>query len=417
MGGSRPINVVAGAICLSVTVHIGLAVLAGSVAVAAGQNDSRPGERDVAPMVLAWAEEDPLPEPDPPREPKQPEPPAPQPEPIEQLRLGIAESDQASENWMGFAEPTPHAAAKSDVEQPALDPAAGTPAPIGTPSPAAPTGADTAQAVPPAPIPAPVLPPVTSPPEVSPPGVQPDDARTTEAPPREPIDAGGPDLTDDTTAQPEESGTQQPEVVDPELPLMVEGDTDTPRLAEPLASGFVGPPFEASESEQEAVESAIAAAPQPPPTPPAVPQTNVPPDAAGQPIASPNAGGTSAPGTTPGEQSDRESDGASLEEPVQVRLGRPAAAKGLEIITRRPEFSRVTRLTVYPAINPRLRVTFNREGRVSAASFLDPTGLAEVDSPVLHAVYRWTAKGEALTKLPKDDPKAGVTITVTILLR
>ena len=36
---------------------------------------------------------------------------------------------------------------------------------------------------------------------------------------------------------------------------------------------------------------------------------------------------------------------------------------------------------------------------------------------MLNAVYRWTARGEALSKLPAGNPDAGVTITVTILLR
>jgi len=102
---------------------------------------------------------------------------------------------------------------------------------------------------------------------------------------------------------------------------------------------------------------------------------------------------------------------------VEIRLGRPAAAKGLEIVTKRPDFSRLTRMTVYPPNNPRLKVTFNREGRVSEAQFIEPTGLAEIDSPVLNAVYRWTAKGEALSRLPTGDTKAGLSITVTILLR
>ena len=399
MGGSRPVRLLAGSVALSLAAHIAVALFADGVDVADGADDqSRKGRSAAsAPLALAWADEEPPPKPAAPKEEPTPAPEPPKPKEIDALLLGIAESDQDTENWMGFAEPTKHAALKSDVEQPALDPAAGTPAPPPRGQPVPPTVTAVAgsqgnaeAAAPPA---APPMPPSLPPQPVKPQRV-PSDPPTSQAP--------------------EDRGTPQPDDVDPDKPLLLEGKTEIEQAEPALRAEFVGPPFEASKSEaQPDVSESVE-------VPPVISSPPQPPGDAAQPgkqaviVAS---SVTDTPGTLPGEQSDREADAASREEAIEVRLGRPAAAKGLEIVTRRPEFSRVTRLTVYPPINPRLRVTFGRDGRVTTAKFVDPTGLAEVDSPVLNAVYRWTARGEALSKLPVENPQAGVTITVTILLR
>ena len=44
------------------------------------------------------------------------------------------------------------------------------------------------------------------------------------------------------------------------------------------------------------------------------------------------------------------------------------------------------------------------------------TGEASVDQPLLDAIYRWTAKGEALARLT-DDPDDTVAITMRIIMR
>ena len=325
----------------------------------------------------------------------------PRPEVEQPFRLGIADSAIDSPNWLGFAEPTPHEAPKADVEQPALDPNAGPPR--SPPPPAAANPGGPGPPSPAAPMPTPArTEPASPPPTHSVSDRQPEPAAA-EKPAERLIDAGGREAQEPALDEPD--GRVQPEVDDPDLPLEAPGKDETPEPAQPLQQGFVGPPFEAVPSEDAVTRDSS------PPAPPVVPTSNpVPP--------SPPPGGTGqASATVPGEQSDREADASSTEEPVDIRPGRPAAAKGLEIVTRRPDFSRVTRLTVYPPHNPRLKVRFNRDGRVSEANFVKPTGVTEIDSPVLSAVYRWTAKGEALAKLPENDPKAGVTITVTILLR
>ncbi len=65
---------------------------------------------------------------------------------------------------------------------------------------------------------------------------------------------------------------------------------------------------------------------------------------------------------------------------------------------------------------------FGRDGIVKKAWFIAPegtppgTGSKEIDDSILHAIYRWRAKGEPLLSLSESDPDDGVTITVRILL-
>lgn len=118
----------------------------------------------------------------------------------------------------------------------------------------------------------------------------------------------------------------------------------------------------------------------------------------------------------PGKASEKESDATSLREPVSVRLGQPAAAEGLEIRTRRPSVSIVSRLAG-SARQPEVGITFGRSGRVIRADYLSGkgTGNAELDSGLLASIFGWTAKGEALDELDENDPDAGVTIVMRLL--
>jgi TonB family protein len=121
----------------------------------------------------------------------------------------------------------------------------------------------------------------------------------------------------------------------------------------------------------------------------------------------------------PGIRSEKEADAGSKEAPVEIVLGRPAAGKGLEIITKRPKrnpFSLFTRTTAMPG-NPVIEVKFGRDGRVVSAKIVRSSGVADVDDPVIAAVYGWTARGKQLASLPAQDPTAGISITVTILIR
>ncbi len=124
--------------------------------------------------------------------------------------------------------------------------------------------------------------------------------------------------------------------------------------------------------------------------------------------------------SSPGIITDKEALAAALKSAPSVMPGRVLAAEGLEISTRRPQWSRTVQLTARPR-NPVIWITFGRNGRVLRAGFLSDgervfdTGDESVNEPLMNAVYRWTAKGKAIDALP-DEPEAGVTIRVRVLL-
>ncbi len=124
--------------------------------------------------------------------------------------------------------------------------------------------------------------------------------------------------------------------------------------------------------------------------------------------------------SSPGIITDKEALAAALKSAPTVTPGRVLAAEGLEISTRRPQWSRTVQLTARPR-NPVIWITFGRNGRVLRAGFLSDgervfdTGDQSVNEPLMNAVYRWTAKGKAIEALP-DEPEAGVTIRVRVLL-
>jgi hypothetical protein len=127
------------------------------------------------------------------------------------------------------------------------------------------------------------------------------------------------------------------------------------------------------------------------------------------------------PGGTPGLPSDKESVAAALRDATAVVPGRVVAARGLEITTRRPRFSAATRMTAMPR-NPVVRITFGRDGHVRRAEFvrhenvLLSTGHPDVDEPLINAIYRWTARGEALARISERDPEDGISIIMRIIL-
>jgi hypothetical protein len=97
------------------------------------------------------------------------------------------------------------------------------------------------------------------------------------------------------------------------------------------------------------------------------------------------------------------------------------SAKGLKIATKRPAWAATTRAIRNPG-NAVMQVTFARDGTARRVRFLSDgrreyrTGFPDVDDPLVTALYQWTAEGEALLRLPENDPDAGLTITFKILL-
>jgi len=152
------------------------------------------------------------------------------------------------------------------------------------------------------------------------------------------------------------------------------------------------------------------------PTLPPVPATALPTPPPPQPAASdqpsgnaPSPPSASAPGPprqsrADGEPSDRQSDATSIVDvpPEQWRRGRPLAARGLDIKTRRPVFPELTSLTARPG-NPIVEILFDRTGVPRKANVLRSSGDARVDGPLLDALYRWRASGEALKRLEEGE--------------
>lgn len=118
--------------------------------------------------------------------------------------------------------------------------------------------------------------------------------------------------------------------------------------------------------------------------------------------------------------SDKESVAAAVKNAVRVQLGQVAAADGLDIQTRSPRWS-VTTLVARRPVNPTLRITFGRDGRVVRAAFVTDgervysTGSPDVDEPLLSAVYSWVARGKRLEELTGQDPRGEVTIVMTVI--
>jgi TonB family protein len=250
--------------------------------------------------------------------------------PPPRVRLGVERSRQMTLTWLGFEEPTPHAAEVSSVDQAALTPTPGEQAPAAEPD-AAQAGA------------------AESPAEV----------------------AQGRD----------------PAEVAADFEAAVRPVIEQVRQVGLMALAAAQRAAEREAADREAAEAAARAEAE----------------------ARVEAGDS-------GERSPSEADAASRERVVDVTPGRPAAAEGLQITTVRPNWSAVTRRYTRPG-NPVVRIVFGRDGRVIEASITRSSGYSAVDGPLLDAIYSWTAQGEALEGLPENDPKAGVTINMRVLLR
>lgn len=141
-------------------------------------------------------------------------------------------------------------------------------------------------------------------------------------------------------------------------------------------------------------------------TEPTEPNDSAPPPTSEQPAES-RAETPAAPDATP---ADRESDATSIVEVDrdQWRAGKPLAARGLTIITKKPEFQLWTLLTAAPR-NPTVDITFNHLGRVTDVRFTRTSGHADVDRAIMLAVFAWRAEGERLAAF-----KEGETFTESI---
>ncbi len=279
------------------------------------------------------------------------------PEPPD-IRLGIDRSDAVTLNWLGFESPSEHEALEAETEQSAMTLAEGhqpDPAPAPMPEPAA--------------VPAPEELAGGEAREVTPVASQPIEAMRDLA--REAMAAA-----DDVT-----------ELLDAAT-----------RSAAALAQRWTEAASRVSTPQPAPIADSVSTAAPPPPSRP-----------------------RPTPGGQPGFLTDKEASASAIANAPSVRLGRVVAAEGLNIKTRRPTWSYSTQLLRRPA-NPVVQITFGRDGKVRSAGFardgavVRNTGFPDVDEPLLNAVYAWTATGQALHDLPEDDPDAGITVTLRVIL-
>ncbi len=94
-------------------------------------------------------------------------------------------------------------------------------------------------------------------------------------------------------------------------------------------------------------------------------------------------------------------------DPVQMtdhelawRPGGVLVGEGIEVVTARPEFGIITRLTAIPE-STEVELVFDSDGMVNQARLLGSTGFGDVDAAVLASLYKWRARGE---KIENADP-------------
>jgi len=115
-----------------------------------------------------------------------------------------------------------------------------------------------------------------------------------------------------------------------------------------------------------------------------------------------------------GDEADKESDAAStIDVPLdEIRLGKPIARPGLEVMPRRPNFTTLTLLTASPG-NPLVEIRFGADGRPVKASVVESSGDSRVDHAIEASLYRWRASGKALSDL-KGDQTMDVRIRIVL---
>lgn len=161
----------------------------------------------------------------------------------------------------------------------------------------------------------------------------------------------------------------------------------------------------------EATDAPASKPAEPPPAPPK-PQPPAPqPQPAPAPSESPQPGDAPSEKPQPGDRAPKESDAFSRIEVEldDIKLGKPIARPGLELLPRRPRFTTLQEVTA-GGCNPLVEVSFDHEGfPVYPARILsskcDPRILKAIES----SLYRWRASGKAVRDLSE-----GQTLTVEI---
>ena len=109
---------------------------------------------------------------------------------------------------------------------------------------------------------------------------------------------------------------------------------------------------------------------------------------------------------------DREVPPVARERTDRVRPGQVIAREGLMIQTVNPiRFIDIVALRTSIPANPRVRVTFAKDGTVLHVELVRSTGFSNWDSPIENTVYMWRATGRAL-----DAARGPITEEITLVL-
>ncbi|MCZ6835712.1 MAG: hypothetical protein O7G85_08060, partial [Planctomycetota bacterium] len=116
-----------------------------------------------------------------------------------------------------------------------------------------------------------------------------------------------------------------------------------------------------------------------------------------------------------GDPADKESDATSIIEapPEKWKTGKPLASPGLEIQTKRPEFTLLQLLTTAPR-NPLCMINFGANGKPTEALIVESSGSSAMDSAIISSLYRWRARGKRLRELSKGQTAM---VRIRIILR
>ena len=210
--------------------------------------------------------------------------------------------------------------------------------------------------------------------------------------------------------------------VEPTLPAPAE-PSPVPALHEESKPAESPEVIEAPQPETAVPEKTEHEEPEPDPvvTKPSPPPTSSKPKPKPEPKPEPVEESPNSPEGNPGELSEREAIAMATDINYD-QMHRPLVSRGIELITKQPRYPWSVRNAVLPD-NAIVIIRFGRDGRVKYADFLVSkdgkrrydTGLVEVNSPLLAAIYQWRAKGKALLELDENDPEDTIEIPMRVL--
>ena len=332
--------------------------------------------------------------------------------------LGIDESEAETLTWIGYEEYAEHLARLSEVEQAAMStaPMAGGGGSPAASNPSAAVARAAAPAIPMSAQPAAAAPAMTVPsletelPEILidaevlldekiEPTVEPEpvDSKTTEESSTSETEA-----TPDPTTTPDEQTTTKDQTKEDQT------KDDAAENVEP----------ESPTEENPTPDPSPDPAPKPSPEPTPAPQPS--PEPKPEPAESDGEGdgegeGPGEPAAEPGNDADKDAEATSLTKvpASEWKQGKPLAAQGLNIRTRRPNIPLVSWLSYQPQFNPVARIEFDRTGKPVRAMLIVKSGEDRLDENLTDMLFRWRASGTRLTQLTGDET---VTIELQLLL-